>query len=202
MPSKPLLIGITGGIGSGKSTVCHVFEVLGVPVYDADERAKFLVATDPEIKKQLLAFFGTESFVDGKYNKTYIAQLVFQSPEKLAFLNKLIHPAVGEDFKRWVTAHAHFPYLIKEAALMFDSGSSKQLDKIIVVHAPDTMRIARVKERDPQRSEAQIKAIISNQLSQEEMMNRADFLVDNSGKESLIPQVIELDDQFRSGHFR
>ena len=193
MPNKPLLLGVTGGIGSGKSTVCQLFSVLGIPVYNADERAKWVVSNDLEIQKAITAIFGKESFVQGIYNKSFIASIVFQSPEKLQQLNAIIHPAVAQDFELWVQANAQkSPYLVKEAALLFDSGSANNLDYIAVVHAPDDLRIKRVKQRDPQREESQIRNIIANQMSQEEMMKRASFLIDNSGTLLLIPQVVAL----------
>ncbi|MDF2456203.1 MAG: dephospho-CoA kinase [Cytophagaceae bacterium] len=193
MPNKPLLLGITGGIGSGKSTVCHLFSVLGIPVYNADERAKWIVSNDPEIEKAIKAVFGADAFIEGKYNKALIASIVFKWPDKLIELNHIIHPAVGRDFECWVQANGQkAPYLVKEAALLFDSGSGNKLDYIAVVHAPDHLRIQRVKQRDPQRDEAQIKNIIGNQMRQQEMMERASFLIDNSGELMLIPQIIAL----------
>ncbi len=199
MPNKPLLLGITGGIGSGKSTVCQLFSVLGIPVYNADERAKWIVSNDREIEKAITAIFGEEAFIQGKYNKAFIASVVFNSQEKLKELNHIIHPAVGRDFERWVLTNGQkSPYLVKEAALLFDSGSGKNLDYIAVVHAPDDLRIQRVKQRDPQRDESQIKSIIANQMSQEEMIKRASFLIDNSGSLLLIPQIIALNSSILS----
>lgn len=184
---------MTGGIGSGKSTVCKLFSVLGIPVYNSDDRAKWIVSNDLEIQKAISVVFGADAFIQGEYNKSFIASIVFQSPGKLKELNGIIHPAVGRDFELWVSQNAHkAPYLVKEAALLFDSGSGKALDYIAVVHAPDELRIRRVQERDPQRSESQIRNIIANQMSQDEMMNRTSFLIDNSGFSLLIPQVVAL----------
>jgi dephospho-CoA kinase len=191
MPSKPLLLGVTGGIGSGKSTVCQLFAVLGIPIYNADERAKWIVSNDLETRDAILAIFGPDSFINGEYNRSFIASIVFQSPEKLRQLNAIIHPAVGRDFDLWIKLNEHkAPYLVKEAALLLESGTADQLDAIAVVHAPDELRIRRVMERDPQRGKDQIKNIISNQMSQDEMMKRASFLIDNSGKQLLIPQIV------------
>lgn len=193
MPNKPLLLGITGSIGSGKSTVCQLFSVLGIPVYNADDRAKWLVANDLGIRAAIIATFGEEAFISGVYNKSFIASIVFQAPDKLKQLNSIIHPAVGKDFEQWIKSNEHkASYLVKEAALLFDSWGENKLDFIAVVYAPNELRIKRVLERDPQRSERQIENIIANQMSQDEMMKKADFLIDNSGKILLIPQVVAL----------
>lgn len=193
MSNKPLLLGITGSIGSGKSTVCHLFSVLGIPVYNADDRAKWLVANDLKIRKDITTVFGSEAFISGEYNKSFIASIVFQSPEKLQELNSIIHPVVGRDFEQWVELNKkNAPYLVKEAALLIDSGSGNKLDFIAVVYAPDELRIRRVKQRDPQRSETQIQNIIDNQMPQDEMIKRGDFLINNSGETLLIPQVVAI----------
>lgn len=193
MPNKPLLLGITGGIGSGKSTVCEVFTVLGIPVYNADDRAKWIVSNDLDTQKAIISIFGKDSFINGVYNRSFIASVVFKSPEKLKQLNALIHPAVGRDFDQWIEINKHkAPYLVKEAALMFDYGSEGKLDYIAVVHASDDLRINRVLKRDPQRNKDQIRNIISNQMPQEEMMRRASFLIDNSEKKLLIPQIVVI----------
>ncbi len=193
MSNKPLLLGITGSIGSGKSTVCQLFSVLGIPIYNADDRAKWLVANDLGIRKDITTFFGVEAFISGEYNKSFIASLVFQSPEKLKQLNSIIHPAVGRDFEQWVELNKQkAPYLVKEAALLFDSKAGNKLDFIGVVYAPDELRIKRVRQRDPQRSESQIQNIIDNQMPQDEMIKRGDFLINNSGETLLIPQVVAI----------
>ena len=165
---KTLQIGITGGIGSGKSTVCRVFSTLGVPVYDADSRAKSLMTTDGILMSQIKKEFGTLSFrSDGTIDREYLAQTVFQDKEKLAELNKLIHPRVALDFERWVSEQKN-DYVLKEAALLFEAKSHQLLDKIIVVHAPAEVRIKRVLQRDPQRTRQQVEDIIQNQMSDEE----------------------------------
>jgi dephospho-CoA kinase len=192
MRNKPFLLGVTGSIGSGKSTVCELFSLLGIPVYNADDRAKWLVSNDLSLREQITVAFGSEAFIAGEYNKTFIASIVFQSPEKLKQLNSIVHPAVGEDFEQWVKSNGNAPYLVKEAALLFDSGSASQLDAIAVVYAADELRIKRVLQRDPQRSEEQIQNIIAHQMPQEEMMKRSDFLIDNSGENLLIPQVVAI----------
>ena len=192
MLSKPLLLGITGGIGSGKSTVCHLFSVLGIPVYSADDRAKWIVSNDLGIRKDITAVFGSDAFTAGEYNKSYIASIVFKSQDKLKQLNDIIHPAVGRDFEEWVKLNQQAPYLVKEAALLFDSGSGNKLNFIAVVHAPDELRIKRVIKRDSQRNTDQIQNIIANQMPQAEMMKRGDFLIDNSAQTLLIPQIVAI----------
>ncbi|MBC7487206.1 MAG: dephospho-CoA kinase [Cytophagaceae bacterium] len=193
MPNKPLLLGVTGGIGSGKSTVCQIFAVLGIPVYNADDRAKWIVSNNLDTRKAISSIFGADSFINDVYNRSFIASIVFQSPDKLQQLNSIIHPAVGRDFDSWIKINEHkASYLVKEAALLFASESADKLDFIAVVHAPDELRIKRVLQRDPQRGEDQIRNIISNQMPQEETKKRASFLIDNSEKELLIPQVVAL----------
>ncbi len=193
MPNRPLLIGITGGIGSGKSTVCHIFEVLGVPVYSADERAKALVHENESLKENIIQCFGEESFLNGQYNRPYISTIVFQSPERLAQLNALIHPAVALDFERWVISQGvNYAYLVKEAALLLDTGQAANLDKIFTVTAPETVRIQRVITRDINRSTDEVKAIIARQMPEKEQIEKSNGSIDNSGLVLLIPQVVAL----------
>jgi len=194
--NKPLQIGITGGIGSGKSFVCNIFKHLEIPIYDADSRAKLLMNTDAQLKQALIAAFGKETYNESGLNRAYLADKVFNDSDKVKELNAIVHPAVGNDYKAWVEKNQHRQYVIKEAALMFESGSAKLLDKVIYVHAPIDLRIARIKKRDPQRTEESIRAIISKQLSAEEMRSRADFVIENDEKEMLLPQVISLHKKF------
>ena len=197
MKTKNLRIGITGGIGSGKSIICRIFQTLGVPVYDADSRAKWIVNHHPDLRKELIAEFGPEAYdAEGKYNRTYMAKQVFNDGNKVKILNKLIHPRVGQDFLDWTQQNAKAPYLLKEAALMFESGSYLALDKVITVFAPEEVRIQRILKRDPFRSEDQIKAIFGKQLAEKEKIKRADFVVHNDDQQLVIPQVLELHTQF------
>lgn len=195
-----LRIGITGGIGSGKSVVCRLFRVLGVPVYDADSRAKWVMAHDPVLRDELRTAFGGEVFdAAGQLNRTYLAQVAFRSPERLAQLNGLVHPRVGHDFEQWASTQqaAGQPYILKEAALLYESGAYQQLDKIITVFAPQAVRQARVLLRDPHRTADDILAIIGKQMSEEEKMSRADYVLRNDDEHLLIPQVLRLDEEFR-----
>ena len=193
--SRPLLVGITGGIGSGKSTVCKLFSLLGVPVYTADDRAKWLMNHDSPLKEKILEVFGSESYLsNGELNRAYLAASVFSNPEKVAALNALVHPAVRKDFMDWVSQQTA-PYLIKEAALLFETGAAKELDCVINVSSPLRVRMARVLLRDPQRTEEQVNQIIDQQLPDEEKNERADFSIKNTDNKLLIPQVITLHEQ-------
>lgn len=195
---KPLQIGITGGIGSGKSLVSRIFKLLGVPVYDADSRAKSIMTTDGILVSQIKKEFGVLSYrADGGVNREYLAEHVFNDPEKLKRLNALVHPRVGEDFIRWVTEQTS-AYVLKEAALLFEARSNTALDKIIVVSAPEALRISRVLQRDKHRTEQQVRDIIRNQLNEEEKLKRADYILVNDDSKLLIPQVLELHQQFLS----
>ena len=190
--AAPLKIGITGGIGSGKSTVCQIFEILGVPVYSADDRAKWLMAHDPELKAAIQSEFGTESFLaDGELNRKFLAEKVFPNPEAVAKINGLVHPRVGKDFERWVQTQ-NAPYVLKEAALIFESGGEKILDAVINVSSPLKVRVARVLLRDPHRSEEQVNHIIDQQMPDEEKNSKADFVIKNAENKMLIPQVLEI----------
>jgi dephospho-CoA kinase len=196
---KPLEIGITGGIGAGKSLVCRIFHCLGIPVYDADGHAKELMTTDVILVSNIKKEFGELSYnTDGSLNREYLSSTVFSENEKLKKLNELVHPRVGEDYKRWVERNKNCHYLVKEAALLFEAGSDKLLDKVVVVHAPEVLRIQRVLARDPQRSEDQVRAIINNQMSEEEKMGRAHLIIRNDEKTLVIPQVVKLHNEFLS----
>ncbi len=196
--TKVLKIGITGGIGTGKTLVSSLFSILGVPVYDADSRAKWISNFHPDVKKEVVDLFGEESYLDGKFNVRYIVSKIINDKKNTEKLNNIIHPRVGHDFMEWAAQHKDFPYLLKEAALLFESNSYKLLDKIIVVSAPLPLRIKRVLARDPQRTESEIRAIMDKQQPEEEKIKRADFVVYNDEQQLLIPQVVALDKVFRS----
>jgi dephospho-CoA kinase len=193
-----LQIGITGGIGSGKSLVCRIFSCLGIPVYDADRRAKALMTTDGILISQIRKEFGDLSYdEEGNLNRAFLASTVFPNAEKLDRLNSLVHPRVGEDYNNWYkSAAAQAPYVLKEAALLFESGSFTKLDKVIVVFAPVELRVKRVLTRDPHRTADQVRDIIKRQWPSEEIMKRADFIVTNDESELLIPQIISLHQKF------
>ncbi len=196
---KPIQIGITGGIGSGKSLVGSIFQVLGVPVYDADSRAKKLMTTDGILINQIKKEFGSLSYNEqGVLNRELISKAVFDRPEKLVALNALVHPRVAEDYNQWVHEQRGANYCLKEAALLFEAQSHLLLDKIIVVTAPDELRIKRVMQRDPQRSRADVENIIKNQMAQEEKNKRADFVIKNDESELVVPHVLKLHEWFNT----
>lgn len=189
-------IGVTGGIGSGKSTVCQIFEHLNVPVYDADKRAKALMQDNPELKKQIRKTFGWDTYDEkDQLNRSYLAKVVFNDSKKLNTLNSLVHPAVFEDYREWVAKQHDYPYSIKEAALMFETDSYKELDKIIVVTAPIDTRLERVVQRDNVKNDDVLKRM-ENQMSDRERIAKADFIIKNDGKSSLINQVLQLHHHF------
>jgi len=194
-----LRIGITGGIGSGKSIASRLFHALGVPVYDADTRARWVMEHDETLRSELLTAFGADTYdAAGRLNRPVLAATVFNNPARLAQLNGLVHPHVGTDFARWAAAQqqAGHAYVLKEAALLFEAGSYKQLDRIITVFAPLTVRTARVLRRDPHRSAAEVAAIMAKQLSEEEKMQRADYVLVNDDTRPLLPQVLALHAEF------
>lgn len=196
MRKNIIKIGITGGIGTGKSTVCLIFRQLGIPIYDADQRAKWLMTNNKLLKEEIIEHFGNESYLpNGELNRGYLANQVFQDQQKVALLNALVHPKVGQDMKNWANQQKK-NYVLKEAALMIESGSYKELDKIILVDAPLDIRLKRIQKRDPQRTEQEILGIIAKQMPEEEKRKVADFIVLNDQTQLLIPQVLNLHKQF------
>jgi dephospho-CoA kinase len=189
-------IGITGGIGSGKSAVCQIFKTLGIPVYDADARAKFLTENDAEIRKKITENFGEKTFEGGKLNRAYLASLVFREEEKRLLLNSIVHPAVAKDFEKWYREQKNAPYVLKEAALMIEAGSYKDLDALVLITAPENVRLERVRKRDPQRSIEEIRSIMQKQMPEEEKKKYANFVIENEGESSLIRKVLDLHAKF------
>jgi dephospho-CoA kinase len=191
--NSPVTVGITGGIGSGKSVVCQVFSLLGVPIYYADQQAKTITETDPTVIKSIKVEFGADAFSEnGALNRRYIADIAFHNPEKLSHLNKIIHPVVERDFRSWVKLHFSLPFVIKEAALLLESGSYKNLDFIIAVFSTEEQRISRIMARDQYRSLADIKAIMSRQTDDAAKFVVSQFRIDNTGTKLLIPQVLKI----------
>ncbi|MDX1478454.1 MAG: dephospho-CoA kinase [Saprospiraceae bacterium] len=187
-----LRIGITGGIGSGKSTVTRIFGVLGIPVYDSDRRAKQLMSSDPALRTALIDAFGVDIFPnDGELDRRLLARIVFDDQDQLARLNALVHPAVGADFERWCRSLDAAPYVLKEAALIFEAGIDRHLDRTILVWAPEDLRIQRVIERD-QTTEEAVRARMRNQWPDARKVAGADFVIVNDGAHPLIRQVLEV----------
>lgn len=183
-------IGLTGGIGAGKSTVARIFEILGVPVYNADAEAKKLMEEDPELTAGISLHFGNNIYANGKLNRALLAEKVFNNKEKLDLLNQLVHPATMRHSKAWMKEQ-HGPYAIKEAALLFESGSHADLDRIIGVFAPVSLRIHRSMKRD-QASREKVMERMHHQLDDAIKMKLCDDMLFNDEQQLLIPQVIML----------
>ncbi|WMX13700.1 MULTISPECIES: dephospho-CoA kinase [unclassified Aureispira] len=189
-----LKVGITGGIGSGKSTVCRLFEKFGIPVYYADDRAKWLMNYQEEVKNKLMEHFGADVYQsDGLLNRAHLAGIVFKDASQLKVLNSIVHPAVFKDGQQWQREQESLgvAYTLKEAALLFETGSYADLDKIIVVTAPEDLRIKRVMERDNS-TEEEVRARMNQQMPQAEKEKKADYIIKNIAWETLNVQVSEL----------
>ena len=188
-----LKVGITGGIGSGKTTVCQIFEKLGVPVYYADKRGKELMEDDKDLATAISREFGSTIYTDGKLNKDVLAHIVFNDEEKLLKLNDLVHPVVFSDSSSWndILARKGYAYTLRESALLIESGSYRLLDKIIVVSTPEEDRIKRVMERDGATAE-QVMARIRAQMPDEQKVKYADYIIFNDAIMELVTQVTKI----------
>ena len=187
-----LKVGVTGGIGSGKSTVSRFFSALGVPVYDSDQRAKFLMEHDDSIKSKIKIEFGENAYHKNNLNRSYLAEIVFKNESKLNKLNAIVHPVVKTDFINWLSQNSNAKFIIKEAAIMIESGAYKDLDKLIVVNASRNQKIKWIKQRD-HLSLVDIENRIQNQLPDEIRNQYADFIIENnSGKMELKQQVLSI----------
>lgn len=191
-----LRVGLTGGIGSGKSTVAKIFEVLGIPVYYADTATRRLMNEDKELKKNIIVQFGKESYKEDELNRPYIAALVFNDKDKLELLNSLTHPATIRDANKWMrqladSSEQSYPYAIKEAALIFESGSAEHLDHIIGVYTPAPLRIQRIMQRDKITREEVLQRI-NKQIDEEIKMQLCDTVIINDEQQLLILQVLQL----------
>lgn len=185
-------VGVTGGIGSGKSTVCKVFAALGIPVFDADVTARQLMNNDPTLLKQLVHLFGPSIYLpDQTIDRKYLAGIVFNNPTLLHELNNIVHPAVRDAFNRWLEQQKA-PYIIHEAAILFESGFYKMMDKTITVVASESERISRVTSRDRLTAE-QVRERIRNQWNDEQRMKLADFVIRNNNTDLITPQIMEID---------
>jgi len=193
MPPRSLQVGITGGIGSGKTFVSKIFEVLGIDVYYADQRAKWLQQYDPNLKREIKVAFGNAVYdQQGCLDRIFLAKEVFSKPEKLSLLNQLVHPKVAEDYTQWVKHRLFKPYTLKEAALLYETGSYRQLDYVINVDAGYNIRLQRVLKRDVHRTNRQVEAIMNKQLSDEERRRLADVTINNDGNVLIVPQVVQI----------
>lgn len=194
MCAKKVSIGITGGIGAGKSTVARVFQLLGIPVYDADSRAKWLMNHQTDLRKQIITIFGSEAYQNDVLNRELLARVAFQRPDLLQQLNALVHPAVQQDYGRWNREQTS-SYTLKEAALLFETGSWKWLDGVILVTAPEAVRTQRVLRRDAHRTATDVANIIDKQWPDAEKEALAKWIIRNDETELVIPQVLAIHSQ-------
>ena len=185
-----LKIGLTGGLGSGKSTIAKIFEVLGIPVYYADIEARRIMNSDAQLKSEIVKHFGEQAYVDDQLNRPYLASIVFDNKENLSLLNSLVHPATIRDSKEWINRQTT-PYAIKEAALIFETGSQEYLDYVIGVSAPAHLRIQRAMQRDCL-TRGQVQQRMSKQIEEVIKMHLCDFVIYNDEVKPVIPQVLEL----------
>jgi dephospho-CoA kinase len=190
------LVGVTGGIGSGKSYVCRLLEAQGYPCYYADDRAKLLMVADPVLREGLTKLFGEQTYkADGSLNRAYLAKQIFGDAAKLAQMNALVHPAVGQDSRRWLKEESVAngkAFALREAAILFESGAYKDCDLVVTVYAPEATRLARVLERGDKTAPEAVLARMAKQLPEQQKMLAADFVVCNDGVHALSPQIEQL----------
>lgn len=189
--NSPKVIGITGGIGSGKSVVSHLLEMMGIPVYDSDKEAKRITANSPKIKEKLINRFGTSLYKDNVLDKKCLASILFTDPSALTFVNTLIHPEVFKDFNRWKTRFKDKTFVGIESAILLESKAQSFIDICITVSAPETIRIEQAAIRDKVKEEAIVQRM-NNQLSEEERNKRADYIIFNDNIQAMIPQIEKL----------
>jgi dephospho-CoA kinase len=190
-------IGLTGGIGSGKSTVAEIFSRLGVPVFVSDAVARQLQEEDATVRTLITEVFGKEIYSENKLDRASVAEIVFADKKKLEQLNAIVHPAVGKAFESFCEQHRDAKYVLKESAILFEIGDDKNLDGMIVVTAPDELRIQRVMQRDGIEKSAVLQRI-KNQVKQEEKVKKADYVIGNDEKQLLIPQVLQVNEEINS----
>lgn len=184
-------VGLTGGIGSGKSTVSKILISQGFSVYNSDDRAKWLMNNNDNLKLNIISIFGNKAYINGSLNRKYLSAKVFNDSLKLKELNNLVHPLVAIDFKNWLLHQKSKDFVFKEAAILIESGAYKEMDKIIVVSCPENIRLERVLKRDGNSPEL-VKKRMQNQISETEKINHADFVVKNNGSESDLVLEVEL----------
>jgi dephospho-CoA kinase len=190
------LVGITGGIGSGKSLVCRILEILGVPVYHADQQARNLMNSQPGLVSRIRMLLGDDAYRDGMMDRNYVAGKVFGNKELLESLNRIVHPAVRQDFQHWAWKQEGVPYVVEEAAILFESGADRFMDYTVLVYAPEDIRIGRVMERDGTDREAVILRM-SHQMDEEEKKQKAGEIILNDDTTLLLPQVIRLHEKMK-----
>lgn len=184
-------IGITGGIGSGKSIVSHLLEVMGVPVYISDVESKRLTVEDAFIRRQLISLLGEKIYAGGELNKPMLASYIFGNPANLRTVNSIIHPQVRNDFHQWVKHRLAYPIVGMESAILIEAGFAGEVDSVVMVYAPEEIRISRAMQRDSAPRES-VERRVRSQMSDEEKRAQADYVIVNDGETPLIPQVLEL----------
>ena len=188
-------VGLTGGIGSGKSIICRIYTLLGVPVFHSDMEARRIMDRDPSIRLKIIERFGEEIYTDNKLDRNKLAGLVFSDQKKLHSLNSIVHPVVSRAFELWLQCLEDEAYIIKEAAIIFESGTDSNLDCVITVTAPVDIRIKRIIARDGV-EESMVLDRIKSQMSEEELISRSQHVIVNDGSQMVIPQVLDLHRQF------
>ena len=188
----PFLVGVTGGVGAGKSLICKILNTIGVPVYSSDGRAKELMNNNEDLKKKIINNFGIESYKDNKIDNQFLSDKIFENTSYRLKINSLVHPFVKEDFHFWIKKNSNSNYLVKESALIIESESYKDLDFLIYVSAEKNIRIKRVLERDPGRNEGDINKIIKTQIDDKKAMDFCDEVIDNNEKNLLLPKVLNI----------
>ena len=189
-----LKVGITGGIGSGKSVVCQVFNTLGIPVFNADDAARYLMDNDAVLVGSISLLLGNDAYHEGKLQRAKVSSIVYGKPDILERLNALVHPATIRYAQEWMKSQPS-PYVIKEAAIFFESGSDKEMDVMVGVYAPKEVRIARARHRSGLTRE-QVEAIIARQMDEDEKMRRCDHVITNDDVTAVVPQVLQLHSRF------
>ena len=183
-------VGLTGGIGSGKTTIANIFKQLGVPIYFSDNRAKYLMLNNQFLRESLISLFGDKVVVNGLLNRPYIASKVFSKPKELIKLNALVHPFIQKDFDDWSASQCSV-YVIKEAAILFETGANKLLDKVVLVESPKDLKVSRVMLRDGMKNE-EVLMRMSKQWSDNQKRTNADYIIYNDEKTPLINQILKL----------
>ncbi|MGF1586160.1 MAG: dephospho-CoA kinase [Bacteroidales bacterium] len=194
-----LKVGITGGIGSGKTIVSRVFSVLGVPVYNADLSARSIMNTDRNVLEKLSISFGEGIIKEGVPDRQALAQIVFNDPDALKRINEIIHPAVRADFAGWLEKQREVAYIVKEAAILFESGAYAELDTVILITAPEETRIRRIIKRDGD-TVANIKNRMANQWPDETKALKAGFVIENDNTSAVLPVILEMHSKFSKGY--
>lgn len=189
-----LKVGLTGGIGSGKSVVGHIFEALGIPVFKADDAARYLMEYDEELRKGIITLLGSAAYDNGVLNRKYVSDIIYRDPGKLQMLNGLVHPATIEYGQQWITRQKT-PYVVKEAAIFFESGSNREMDIMVGIYAPAELRISRTMKRGDM-SREKVLEIMGRQMDDDAKMKLCDYVITNDNKTAVTPQVLRLHDIF------